>query len=144
MTGRSGGGRGGNGGRNGGRTRKDSTGGQGGQGGGTSLRTQSTTRVSLNKELESNMFDLGEQSSKNMIWLQQENNLLKLQKRKVQLQAAIDVSTSDSDQEELKETMVNIDNKILKAKYGQSVEIKVPLNDEEKGEWETSKKAYGD
>ncbi len=41
--------------------------------------------------------------------------------------------------------MFDIDNEILQAMYEQGVEIKVPLNDEEKGgEWRLSEKAYGD
>jgi hypothetical protein len=82
--------------------------------------------------------------NENMIWLQQENNLSKLQKCKVRLQAAIDASTSDSNQEELEDNMVDINNKILQAKYNQSVKVKVPLSNEEKGEWKTIEKAYGE
>jgi hypothetical protein len=80
----------------------------------------------------------------NMTRLQQENNISKLQRRKVRLQAVIKASTSDSDWEELEDNMIDIDNKILQAKYNRSIKIKFPLNDEEKGEWKTSKKAYAE
>jgi hypothetical protein len=40
-----------------------------------------------------------------MIRKQQQNNLAKLQRRKVRLQAAIDASTSDSDRADLEDDM---------------------------------------
>ncbi len=60
---------------------------------------------------------------KNMIRLQQENNISKLQGRKVRLQAAINASTSDSDQEELEDNMIYSNNEIVQAKYDQSIKI---------------------
>ena len=81
---------------------------------------------------------------KNMIWLQWQNNLMKIQKRKVRLQVSIDASTSDSNQEDLEDQMVKLENKILQAEYDIPVNIWVPLNNEEKGKWETSEKAYGE
>jgi hypothetical protein len=54
----------------------------------------------------------------NMIRLQQENNISKLQRHKVRLQAVIDASTSDnSNQEELEDNMIDIKIKIFQAKY---------------------------
>jgi hypothetical protein len=40
--------------------------------------------------------------------------------------------------------MFDVGNKIIQVEYGISVDIKVPLIKEEKGEWRTNKKAYGD
>jgi len=40
--------------------------------------------------------------------------------------------------------MIDIDNKILQAEYDRSIEIKIPLNNEEKGKWKTTKKAYAE
>ncbi len=163
MTGRSGRGRGGNAGRGGG-NQNNSSGGRKGSG----ATRAWPTKVGLNKELESNIFDLGKQSSadllrttqikiaqyirsmyggdimgeldtkkefvapppqypsrtiqrqpvyENMIRLQQENNISKRQSWKVRLQAAIDESTSYSDQEELEDNMIDIDNEIVQAEY---------------------------
>ena len=60
MSGRSGGRHGGKGGCGSGNNQKDSTSGRGGHGGGNRSRP---TKVGLNKELEGNVFDLGERSS---------------------------------------------------------------------------------
>ena len=57
MSGRSGGRHGGRGGRSSGNNQKDSTSGRGGRGGGNRSRP---TKFGLNKELEGNVFDLGE------------------------------------------------------------------------------------
>jgi hypothetical protein len=51
---------------------------------------------------------------------------------------------SDSNQEELEDHMIDIGNKNLQAKYNRSIKIKVPLNNEEKDKWKTSKKAYAE
>jgi predicted site-specific integrase-resolvase len=59
----------------------------------------------------------------------------------VQLQTSIDASKSDSDQEDLEDQMVDLENAILQAEYDKTVNIRVPLNDEEKGKWKTNKKA---
>ena len=40
--------------------------------------------------------------------------------------------------------MFNVDNKIIQVKYDMSVNVKVPLTEEEKGEWRKSKKTYGE
>ncbi len=40
--------------------------------------------------------------------------------------------------------MIDINNKILQAKYNRSIKIKIPLNDDKKGKWKTSKKAYAE
>ena len=55
----------------------------------------------------------------NLIRKQQKNNLAKLQRRKVRLQAAIDPSTSDSDCADREDNMFNVDNKLsrLSTKY---------------------------
>ncbi len=67
-----------------------------------------------------------------------------MQKHEVRLQAAIDASTSDSNRVDLKDNMFIIDNKIIQVEYNMSVAVKVPLTKEEKGEWKTNKKAYGE
>jgi hypothetical protein len=46
--------------------------------------------------------------------------------------------------DELEEKMFNIDNKILQMMYEQGVDIKVPLDDEEKGGWRLSEKTNRD
>jgi hypothetical protein len=40
--------------------------------------------------------------------------------------------------------MVSLENEILQAEYDISVNIRVPLNNEEKGKWKTSKRAYSE
>jgi hypothetical protein len=40
--------------------------------------------------------------------------------------------------------MFNVDNKIIQVKYDISVNVRVPLTEEEKGEWKTNEKAYGE
>ena len=192
MAGRTNRGRGGNAGRG------DNSGRSGGRGGRGNLRIKST-RVGLNKELEGNIFDLGERSSadlmrttqikiaqyigslyggdimgeletkkefvapppeypqsakirqpvyESMIRAQQSNTISKLQRRKVRIQAEIDAfgpTPSDPDKlNELEEKMFDIDNEILQIVYDQGVDIKVPLDDEEKGEWRLNEKTYGD
>ena len=78
------------------------------------------------------------------IWKQQTNNLAKLQIRKIRLQAAINASTSDSDCADLEDDMFDIINEIIQVENGMSVAVKVPLTKEEKGEWKTNEKAYGE
>ena len=75
-----------------------------------------------------------------MIWQQQQNNLAKLQRHKVWLQAAIVASMSDSNRADLQDDMFDIDNEIIQVKYNISADVKVPLTEEEKGEWKTNKK----
>ena len=191
MSGRSGGRHGGKGGRGNGK-RNDSAGGRGGHGGASKFRQ---TKVGLNKELEANIFDLGERSSadllrttqikiaqyigsqyggdimgeletkkefvapspqypasailrqpdyENLIRKQQRNNLAKLERRKERLQNTIDASTSDSDRADLEDDMVDLDNDIAQVEYDISVEVRVPLTEEERGEWKTNEKAYGE
>ena len=64
MSGRSGGRHGGKGGRGSGNNQKDSTSGRGGRGGGNRYRP---IKVGLNKELEGNVFDLGERLSADLL-----------------------------------------------------------------------------
>ena len=40
--------------------------------------------------------------------------------------------------------MFDIDNEIIQVEYDMSVAVKAPLTKEEKGEWKTNKKAYGE
>jgi hypothetical protein len=186
-------GRGGNAGRG---DTNNKSGGRGGRGGNQRSRP---TKVGLNKELEGNIFDLGERSSadlmrttqikiaqyvgsqyggdimgeletkqefvapvpeypatakarqpvyKSMVWATQANTLSKLQKHKQRLQAEIDAIPINPPEpeklDELEEKMFDIDNEILQTTYKQGVDIKVPLDNEEKGEWQLSEKAYGD
>ena len=79
-----------------------------------------------------------------MIQKQQNNNLAKLQRRKTRLQTAIEASTSDSNRAGLEDKMFYINNQILEVEYDIKIEVKVPLTKEEKGEWKTNKKAYGE
>ncbi len=76
------------------------------------------------------------------------NTLSKLQKRKARLHAEIDAIPINPPEpeklNELEEKMFNIDNEILQMTYEKGVDIKVPLDDEEKGEWRLSEKAYRD
>jgi hypothetical protein len=191
MTGR-GRGRGGSG-RGNNNNNNNAIGGRGGRGGNTRSRTPKT---GLNKDLESNIFDLGERSSADqmrttqikiseyigglycgdimgeletktefvvppleypttaqarqpayeaMIRAQQANTLSKLKGKKDRLQAQIDKVPIDADElEELNEKMFDVDNEILQAEYDNTMDIKVPLNDEEKGESKLQEKAYGD
>ena len=66
---------------------------------------------------------------KNLIQKQQQNNLAKLQRHKVRLQATINASTSDSDHADLEDNMFDVDNKIIKVKYDMSVDVRVPLTE---------------
>ena len=77
----------------------------------------------------------------NMIWQQQQNNLAKLQRRKVRLQTTIDATTSVSNREDLEDDMFDINNEIIQIEYNMSVNVKVPLTEEEKGEWRKNEKA---
>ena len=79
-----------------------------------------------------------------MIRQKQQINLAKLQSRKVWVQAAIDASTSDSDCADHQDDMFDIDNEIIQVEYDIKINVKVPLTEEEKGDWKTSKKAYGE
>ena len=173
-------------------------GGRGGRGyhGGGRGGTRST-KTGLNKELEGNIFDLGERSSadlmrttqikiaqyigslyggdimgeletktefvtptpdypatalarqptyETMIRAQQQNTLSKLMRKKTRLQAQINaVPIADADQiDELEEKMSDLDNDILQIQYELGEEVKVPLNEEERGEWRQKEKAYGE
>ena len=40
--------------------------------------------------------------------------------------------------------MSDLENEILRAEYDLTNEVKVPLNEEEKGEWRQKEKAYGE
>ena len=40
--------------------------------------------------------------------------------------------------------MFDINNKIMEVKYDIKIDVKVPLTEEEKGEWKTNAKAYGE
>ena len=83
-----------------------------------------------------------------MIRAQQANNLTKLQRKKARLQLEIDaipINPPDpSALEELEEKMFDLDNEILQLQYEQGMEVKVPLGDEEKGEWKQNEKVCGD
>ena len=80
----------------------------------------------------------------NLIRKQQQNNLAKFQRRKVRLQAAINASTSDSNCADREGNMFDVDNKIIQVEYNISVDVRVPLTKEEKGEWKTNEKAYNE
>ncbi len=67
---------------------------------------------------------------KNLIRKQQKNNLAKLQRRKVRLQAAINASTSDSNCADREDDMFDVNNKIIQVKYNISVDVRVPLTKE--------------
>jgi hypothetical protein len=79
-----------------------------------------------------------------LIRKQQNKNLAKLQRRKVCLQTTIDGTTSVFDREDLEDDMFDIDNEIIQVEYDIKINVKVPLTEEEKGEWKTSEKAYGE
>jgi hypothetical protein len=171
----------------------NATGGRGGRG--SNVRSRNI-KTGLNKDLESNIFDLGERSSADqmrttqikiseyigglyggdimgeletkmefvvppleypttaqarqpayeaMIRAQQKNTITKLKGKKDRLQAQIDKLPIDAEElDDLNEKMFDIDNEILQAEYDNTVDIIVPLNDEEKGEWKLQEKAYGD
>jgi hypothetical protein len=44
----------------------------------------------------------------------------------------------------LEDQLFEVNNEILQVEYERGVPIKVPLNDEEKGEWRIQEKAYGE
>ena len=81
---------------------------------------------------------------KTLIRKQQNNNLAKLQRRQIRLQTTFNTTTLVSDCEDLEDDMFNIGNQIMEVEYKIKIDIKVPLTKEEKGEWKTSKKAYGE
>jgi len=190
MTGR-GRGRGGNAGR-GNNNNNNSRGGRG-RGG---IRPKST-KTGVTKELEGNIFDLGERSSADLMRTtqiqiaqyvgsiyggdimgelqtkkefvaplpiypetatarmpayeafhnaKQSNNLAKLRKKKTRLQAEIDAIpiSNTAEIEPLEEKMYDIDNEILQLEYEAGLEIKVPLDEEEKGLWKQRERAYGE
>ena len=80
----------------------------------------------------------------NLIQKQQQNNLAKLQRRKVQLQAAIDASTSDSGRADREDVMFNVNNGIMELEYDVSITIKVPLTEMRRVSGRRTKKAYGE
>ena len=81
-----------------------------------------------------------------MVRAKQANTISKLQKQKLRLQAEIDAMLINPPKpeklDELEEKMFDIDIEILQATYEQGVDIKVPLDDDEKGEWRLGEKAY--
>ncbi|MGL6132320.1 MAG: hypothetical protein ACRCZ9_11980, partial [Fusobacteriaceae bacterium] len=192
MTGREGRRPNGNGGRGGRKPRQEFAGGKGGHSG--YGRTRST-KVGLNKELEGNIFDLGERSSadlmrstqikiaqyigsmyggdimgeldtkkefvaplptypltalerqpvyEKMVRTQHNNILKKLNRRKERITAEIDENPTEDRLVELEEKLMDLENQALQCEYDLSSEIKVPLNEEEKGQWKTKEKAYGE
>ena len=51
---------------------------------------------------------------------------------------------SDSDRADLEDDMFDIDNEIIQVKYNITVDVRGPLTKEEKEEWKTNEKAYGE
>ena len=72
--------------------------------------------------------------------------LNKLTWKKVGLQVQINtLPITDTNQiEDLEEKMSDLYNEILQTQYNLGDEVKVPLNEEEKGEWRQQEKAYGE
>ena len=64
-----------------------------------------------------------------MIRKQQNNNLAKLQRQKVRLQAAINASMSDSNRADRGDKMFDVNNKIMEVEYDMSIDVKVPLTE---------------
>lgn len=81
-----------------------------------------------------------------MIRAQQNNTLAKLTRKKARIQAIIDATPiANADEiDELEEKMSDLDNEILQAQYDLGDDVKVPLTEEEKGEWRQKEKAYGE
>ena len=190
MAGRGRTGRGGNAGRG------DNNNGRGDRGGRGNTRTRST-KTGLNKELENNIFDLGERSSADlmrttqikiaqyigsqyggdimgeletkkefvattpeypqsaedrrpsyeaMIRAQQANNLNSLKRKEVRLRsqlATIPISETE-ELDKIEEQLSEVEIKILRAEYETTIEVELPLTEEEKGEWRQNQKAYGE
>ena len=169
-----------------------------GRGGRGYYRKSSSSKIGLNKELESNIFDLGERSSADlmrttqrkiaqyvgahysgdimaelqtktefvvpppefptsakarqpvyeaMIRAQQSNNLAKMEKRKLRIEADIAALPQPPDQtalENLEDKLYDIENEILQIEYEQGMDVSVPLEDAESVEYKRAEKAYGD
>ena len=170
-----------------------------GRGGRGNYRFKSSSqKIGLNKELEGNIFDLGERSSADlmrttqikiaqyvgahysgdimaelqtkaefvvpppefpatakarqpvyeaMIRAKQSNNLAKVERRKLRIQADIAALPQPPDQdalENLEDRLYDIENEILQIRYEQGMDVSVPLEDAESVEYKRAEKAYGD
>jgi hypothetical protein len=169
--------------------------GRSGRGGCGALRGR-TTKTGLTKELEGNIFDLGEglladlmqttqikiaqyigslyggnimgeletkkefvapspeypQSAKDkqadeaMIRATRKNVLDQLRHKESRLKKQLSI-LPDTDLEEIdkvEEKISEVENEILCTEYDMNAEVDLPLDEEEKGEWRQSQKAYGD
>jgi hypothetical protein len=81
-----------------------------------------------------------------MVRAMQNNILTSLCRKRTQLsnQLILIPLTEIEEIKKVKEKLAEVENSIIRAKYDINTEVEIPLNEEEKGEWRQSQKAYGD
>ncbi|MGL6130279.1 MAG: hypothetical protein ACRCZ9_01525, partial [Fusobacteriaceae bacterium] len=79
-----------------------------------------------------------------MIKMQQANTMSKLLKKKDRLENEIQLSKDNNTINTLEENLIDLANEIIMAEYNNSIAIKVPLTEDEKGEWRINEKAYSE
>ncbi len=83
---------------------------------------------------------------KAMIRAMRKNVLDQLRRKMSRLKKQLSI-LPDNDLEEIdkvEEKISEVENEILCAEYDMNAKVDLPLNEEEKGEWRLSQKAYGD
>ena len=80
-----------------------------------------------------------------MIKTQQVNNLARLEKKQIRLEADIKAQAADPQaQELLEESLLEVKNTIAQTKYEQTLAVVVPLDEIEKSEWKKNKDHHSD